>query len=161
MTDPRPPFDANTAAIPAQPDPAQQHARPHAARRKSIWNLLLPAFLLPLWFALGYAGFELVWRLHLAWHPQDNGHMLEYWRHGMDGARFLMLVPPMVAALPLAMMIANFLVYAIPPARRAMTHGAGDAAIAHYLASQRALVGFAAAVAAASAGAAVLGAWMG
>lgn len=138
----------------------QDTLTPHTARRKTLWSLLPPAVLLPLWFALGYAGFELVWRLHLAWHPQDLGHSLDYWRRGMDAARFLMLVPPMVAALPVSMLAANFLVYAIPAARRALAHGAHDAAAAHYAASQRALAGFAAAVAAASAGAAVLGAWM-
>jgi hypothetical protein len=137
-----------------------QNAHPHAARRKSRWNLLLPAFLLPLWFAMGYAGIELAWALHVAWHPDDGGHGLAYWRHSMDGPRFLMLIPPMMGALPLAMIAANFLVYRIGPARRAMAREGGDSAAAHYTASQRALFRFALAVTSASAGAAMLGAWL-
>lgn len=137
-----------------------QNARQRAARRKSAWNLLLPAFLLPLWFALGYTGFELTWRLHVAWHPQDGGHLLEYWRTGMDGARFLMLVPPMLGALPLAMVIANFGVYLIPPARRAMDREDRGMPGVDYVSSQVALVKFGAAVAGVSAVAAVIGAWM-
>ncbi len=137
-----------------------QNARQRAARRKSAWNLLLPAFLLPLWFALGYAGFEFTWRLHVAWHSQDGGHLLEYWRGGMDGARFLMLVPPMLGALPLAMIIANFAVYFIPPARRAMENEDRGIAGVDYVSSQIALVKFGAAVAGVSAIAAIIGAWM-
>lgn len=152
MTQPQEPISTPAAAPAAAPSPA---------RGGRLWRLLLPALLLPLWFALGYAGFELAWRLHLAWHPEHAGHSLDYWRQGVDAARFLMLVPPMVAALPLSMLIANALAYALPAARRALAHGAGDAAAAHYAASQRALQGFTAAVIAASAAAAVLGAWMG
>lgn len=136
------------------------NARQRAARRKSPWNLLLPALLLPLWFALGYIGFEAAWRLHLAWHPQDIGHMLEYWRHGMDAPRFMMLIPPMLGALPLAMVITNFLVSLLPAARRAMDNEARGTPGVDYASSQRALLRFAAVVSGVSALAAVFGAWI-
>ncbi len=130
--------------------------QPTPARRKGLWHLLLPALLLPLWMGLGYAGIELTWRLHLAGHPQDVGHALEYWRRGMDGPRFLMLIPPMVGALPLAMLIANAIMHRIGPAR-----GAGPEAATHYAASQRALRNFAAFIVTGSAVAAIIGAWAG
>ena len=139
-------------------DPDNPGAHP---RRNAAWRLLLPAILLPLWFAMGYAGIELAWSLHLAWHPQDGGHALAYWHSGIDGPRFLMLIPPMVGALPLAMLIANVLVTRLPSARHAMLATASADALAHYAASQRALLKFAVTLALASATAAILGAWLG
>jgi hypothetical protein len=136
--------------------PATQTPGIAPAPRRGLWHLLLPALLLPLWIGLGYAGIELTWRLHLAWHPQDVGHTLEYWRRGMTGPRFLMLIPPMVGALPLAMFITNAVMHRIGPSR-----GAGPEAAAHYAASQRALRSFAALIVAGSAAAAALGAWLG
>lgn len=126
------------------------------AQRKGPWNLLLPALLLPLWFGLGYVGIELTWQLHLALHPQDVGHTLEYWRRGMTGPRFLMLIPPMVGALPLAMIISNAVMH-----RLGAAHRANPQAAVQYAASQRSLLTFAAVVIGGSLVAAVLGAWLG
>lgn len=153
MTDPHDPIAA---------DPAQGASpRQGRARQGSAWQLLLPAILLPAWFALGYAGFELAWRLHIAWRPQDGGRLLEYWRGGMNAARLLMAIPPMLAALPLAMILANFLLYRLPAARRAGGRKDGAAPGADYAVAQRDLVKFAAAVAAAAALLAAIGAWLG
>jgi hypothetical protein len=158
MTDPDDPMARATAEI--KEGAFLQNARQRATRRRSAWNLLLPALLLPLWFALGYGAFEFTWRLHVSWHPQDGGHLLEYWRGGMNAARFLMLIPPMLGALPLAMIVTNFLVYFIPPARRAMNGEARGTPGVDYVSAQRTLLKFGAAVAGVSAAAAVIGAWM-
>lgn len=126
-----------------------------SAQGTGPWKLLLPAVLLLLWLGLGYLGIELTWQLHLAWHPEDVGHTLEFWRRGMTGPRFLMLVPPMVGALPLAMIIANGLMH-----RLGSAHRANPQAAVHYAASQRALLTFAIVVISGSVAAAVLGAWL-
>ena len=95
------------------------NARKRSQRRKSPWNLLLPLLGFPL---MGVASFGLVWvayqlRFLLLGHPDSLG---AYMAGPMRPGTFLVLLPSMFAAVAPALIAANFLVYLIPPARRAM-----------------------------------------
>jgi hypothetical protein len=113
------------------------NARKRSQRRKSAWNLLLPLFAMPLWaaltFLLGWAASTLHTLLHSASVPLFASGPLRL-------STALVLFPVLFSALCPALLLTNFLVYLIKPARRAMD--AED--LAHpgtdYAASQRALL---------------------
>ena len=112
------------------------NARGRARRRKSLWNLLLPLFGLPSCLALTFVLCKGAGSLHNFLHP-DTPALFS------DGpitlGQALVLLPAMLSALSPAMMLTNFLVYLIPPARHAM--GAEDRGHrgVDYNSSQRAL----------------------
>ena len=100
------------------------NARWRASRRKSAWNLLLPLFIFPLWLALWGGAVEVVWLAHVA---LLSGHVVSpsyFWMRGvgpgMTAGRALLVFPLLVPALTAGMVVSNFLIYLIPPARRAM-----------------------------------------
>ncbi|HAR46806.1 MAG: hypothetical protein A2X56_09260 [Nitrospirae bacterium GWC2_57_13] len=56
-----------------------------------------------------------VWQFHLLWHPD---HTFSYYHEGILG--ILVTVPPLFAALPVGMLIGNFLFWLFPPARKSL-----------------------------------------
>lgn len=132
----------------------------NAARRRSAWNWLLPALFLPLW--LGFLGLcvEAASQLHVLMHPGAAGHMAAFWRGGLDGPRLLILIPLLIATLAPALMLANFLIYRIPPARRALQQEGRGHAGADYDSSQRTLFRFGVIIAALAAIPVAIGAWL-
>src|SRR5437773_335866 len=96
------------------------NARRRAARRKSKWNLLLPAFIFPLWFLLWWVGVELAWWAHLLFACEGstllNRWTLQSMNLGTTPPAVLMTLAPMLPALTGAMVLGNWLVCSIPPA---------------------------------------------
>lgn len=116
-----------------------KNASRRAQRRKSAWNLLLPALMLPLWLGFIFIGMHAAAWLHLALHPYGAGDFARFWRGGQEGPRLMILIPLLIATIVPAMMLTNFLVARIPPARRAMEKEDRGHRGVDYASSQRAL----------------------
>ena len=105
-----------------------------ARRRKTRWNLLLvPAVLLPI-VAFWVAGAL----------SAQHAHMLLYPSQTLRNAKGLWVIiavmAPVLAAVPLGMLVGNFLVRQVGPARRALNREAEPDPITSYAASQPALL---------------------
>jgi H+/gluconate symporter-like permease len=112
------------------------NARRRSRRRKSPWNILLLVFGVALWAAIaaviGWAGATLHGSLHPTAVPLFDSGPLR-----MNSA--LVLFPSIFAALCPALLLTNFLVYLIPPARRAMEAEDREYPGTDYTSSRRAL----------------------
>jgi len=107
-----------------------------ARRRKSRWNLLLiPAVLVPI--VAVWVGTVLL---------AQKGHMLLYPGQTLRNAKGLWVIvavmAPVLAAVPLGMLVGNFLVWQVGPARRALNREAAPDPTTTYGASQSALFKF-------------------
>lgn len=114
------------------------NAQARARRRKSAWNLLLPLLGFPLLVALWFGFVVLAHDVHAL--LRGSHESLRVFMGGaMHTSSFLVLMPSLLAAVAPAFLITNFLVYLVPPARRAMD--AEDLAFpgTEYAASQSAL----------------------
>jgi hypothetical protein len=104
-----------------------------ARRRKSPWNLLLvPAVLGPL-VIFWVAAVLLAQQAHLNLYP---GQTL---RNAKGLWVIVAVMAPVLAAVPLGMLVGNFLVWQIRPARRALDQEAASDPAVTYGASQSAL----------------------
>ena len=94
----------------------EAHAR--AQRRKSPWNLLLiPTFATACGF-LWWSFARLVERLHQSIYPSESI------THATGAGAIVASVAPFFAAIPLAFIVANAMIWLVPPARRALNHEA-------------------------------------
>jgi H+/gluconate symporter-like permease len=113
-----------------------KNARHRSRRRRSPWNLLLPLFALPLWvaiaFMLGWVFSGLHGLLSPATAPLFASGPLSF-------PTALVIFPALLSALCPALLLTNFLVYRVPPARRAMDAEDLDHPGTDYASSQRAL----------------------
>jgi len=116
------------------------HARNRSQRRKSPWNLLLPLFGLPLLAAFVVLFVWFASAVHSFIHPNHPHAFLGPGPAGIGDV--LVLLPAFVAAVAPAFLVTNFLVYLIPPARRAMAAEDRDYPGVGYGPSQRALFKF-------------------
>jgi hypothetical protein len=89
------------------------NARHRASRRKSKWNLLLPALIIPLFLLLWAAATIGIHAIGLILGIKPLGARPSL-------ASFLMYFPLLLPAISGACVICNFLVYRIPAARLAM-----------------------------------------
>jgi len=114
----------------------RENSRKRAQRRKSKWNLLLPLFHLPLWalFALLLIGGAS--SLHRILYA---GASPLFASGPLSANDALVAFPAVIAALCPAFIVTNFLVYLIPPARRAMESEDRGHSGVDYTSSQRAL----------------------
>jgi hypothetical protein len=99
---------------------------------------LLPALGYPLW---GVIGFALVWaayhvRLLFLGYPDT---LRAFMTRPVHASSLLVLIPSLMAAIAPAFLAANFLVYLLPPARRAMEIEDRDLPALAYGPSQSAL----------------------
>ena len=94
------------------------NARIRASRRKSPWNLLL-ILALPLWLAIWWLCVSASrFMAHLITHGRP---LLSDLLWPSSFAPALVYFPLLIATIPLAMVLVNYLVYyCVPPARRAM-----------------------------------------
>jgi hypothetical protein len=114
------------------------NARNRSQRRKSPWNLLLALVGLPLLIAFTTLLVWLASIIHAAVYP-GLGH--KFFGPGTLGiGQVLVLVCSFVAAVAPALFVTNFLVYLVPPARRAMDTEDRDFPSVAYGPSQRALL---------------------
>ncbi len=100
------------------------NARNRSSRRKSKWNLLLPLVIFPIWILLWWVMIEFgclaSFLLHGTAVPAIGEWMKILGPGPMTLGGALIALPPFVPTMTAAMVIGNFLVYLIPPARRAM-----------------------------------------
>jgi len=114
-----------------------QSAQRRSQRRKSPWNLLLPLFALPLWLGFTFLLVSIAVLARNLIHPGHSGPPLS---HTSGLATLLMLLPSLLASIFPAFIVTNFLVYLIPPARRAMDSEDRAFPGTDYTSSQRALI---------------------
>ena len=102
------------------------NAQVRASRRKSPWNLLL-LLIFPLWIWLWLQTLALVWHLALLMSKGFVPSSPLGWLRGtglqpgpITGAGALYAFGPFFPVLILAAVLGNFLIYLIPPARKAM-----------------------------------------
>jgi hypothetical protein len=114
-------------------------ARKRSQRRKSAWNLLLPLAAIPLWIGFAWLLVTGAWAAHLALHPGLVG-VARHFPAVVTAASALMLFPSFFAAVCPALVVSNFLVYLIPPARRAMDKEDRGFSGVDYVSSQSALI---------------------
>ena len=113
-----------------------KNARQRSQRRKSPWNLLLLAFGLSLWVAIGlFLGWGAT-VLHEIFQPA-SGPLFASGPLRLNTA--LVLFPSIFVSICPAMLLTNWLVYLIPPARRAMDSEDRGHRGVDYSSSQRAL----------------------
>ncbi|MDR2013109.1 MAG: hypothetical protein LBQ20_08745 [Rhodanobacter sp.] len=112
------------------------NARSRAQRRKSVWNLLLPLFGLPLWVFFTFLLVKLGTYMHQMFHPAQAQLFTNGPLH-LNAA--LVLFPSIIATLCPAFLLANQIVYLLPPARRTLNAEAQTTPGTSYMESQRAL----------------------
>src|SRR5262245_40952206 len=100
-------------------------ARARARRRKSPWNLLLILFVPTITGVLLWLSFNALWALHVLAHPAHAGQEWLFWNGRPSNpitfaAGFAMLFGPAFPCLIAAMVLSNFLIRCIGPARRAL-----------------------------------------
>ncbi len=113
------------------------NAQQRSQRRKSAWNLLLPLLGFPLCGAFAWA---LVWLgslLHMVIYPAATDM---FGPGPMSLSATVVSIPSFIAAICPALLLTNFLVYLIPPARRAMDSEDRNFPGTAYDASQHALL---------------------
>ncbi len=112
-------------------------ARMRAKRRKSPWNLLLiPAILIP-FGVLWVLDFRAVNLLHMRLYPGQD-----IWKCRGIGT-ILVAISPFFGSLPVAMIMGNFFVRRLPPARRVLDREAEAFPVTSYRNSQKQLFKFA------------------
>jgi hypothetical protein len=101
-------------------------AQRRSSRRKSPWNLLL-VLIIPLWIFLWLKTLAILWNVALMAKGAAVPHGVVGWldlhflgNHSMSLAGALFLFAPFITTLASSMVLGNFLIYLIPPARRAM-----------------------------------------
>jgi hypothetical protein len=114
-------------------------ARARAARRKSAWNLLLiPSALIP-WFAGWWLSASAVGRLYRVIHPDARFVVVPDSIGGL-----LIALGLLFAWCPIAMIVGNVIVHAVPPARRALDQEGSTTRGTGFRGSNRALLRLAA-----------------
>jgi hypothetical protein len=124
---------------------AQHRARNRSLRSKSVWNLLLSplVILLPI-FAYALL-FSFLWGIWKFMHPSSSMGIYTLWldalRSNQLAAGFI-LIPIGFPSIGFGYLLCNFIVWMIPPARKAQESEAGTRKEENYLNSQRGLLWF-------------------
>jgi hypothetical protein len=98
-------------------------AQTRAARRKSLWNLLLPLTILPLWLFAWWVAVEFACVAHLLFAGKSIPPFEDWMKvlgSEMSLAGFLIVFSPLVPTVAAAAVLGNRIVYLVPAARRAM-----------------------------------------
>ena len=83
------------------------------------WDLVGLVVAIPAWLSLWWLGTELVWILHLLFHPEPAGLLAQFWSEGLTSVSMaMMFIAPAMPAFGFALMIGNFVTNLIPAARR-------------------------------------------
>lgn len=98
-----------------------ERAHRREQRRKSPWNFLLFLLSFGNFFLVWYTCFRLVWAVHTSVYPDHE--FRDFWPKGISFLSFvpsfLMLFAPSLGSLGLGFILANLMMWLIPPARRA------------------------------------------
>jgi len=114
-----------------------QNARARKQYQKSKWNNLVMALALPIYLGAAYGLISFAAFVRNLLHPGHVGPPLAY-TNVVAGA--CVVFAPLVASIFIAFVGANFLVYQIPPARRAFDKESEAMPSIGYSVSQRALL---------------------
>ena len=96
-------------------------AQERARRRRSPWNLILIPLVILGVSVFSVGQFLLLWQLHIWVFPVHAGRVKEILNSAEGGiSGFLMLIPPLISAIPLGFMLANCMVWCVPPARHTL-----------------------------------------
>jgi hypothetical protein len=124
---------------------AERRAHDRSLRSKSVWNLILSPFVIlcPLFaYALLFSFLWCIWKFA---HPASSTGIYALWldvlRSNQLAAGFI-LIPIGFPSIGLGYLLCNFIVWMIPPARKAQEGEAGSRKEENYLNSQRGLFGF-------------------
>src|SRR5260370_12384971 len=99
--------------------------RNRAARRKSVWNLVLLVPVIPAVTFVYYGTLQFVWAVHRSTVPSDSRVLEAELRQDWGGpAAILFMLPPFFRTIPLGIPAANFLMWCAPPAARAIERDA-------------------------------------
>jgi len=131
-----------------------EEARSRAKRRKSAWNLLLiPAVFFPLAMIWGLLifGFEF---LHSAYYPAQS------LRNGRGVAVVATAVCSLFAAIPVGMLVGNWVVWLFPTARRKIDTEVSTTSAGDFVSSQKVLLRLSAVVVPISLGLSAIGAML-
>ena len=103
-------------------------SRARTRRRKSLWNLLLPVLVIPIWLTLWWLAFGGTWRFHVLLYPSHAHERNLFWTSGLPLRlflpSFLMLIPAAFPSLVWSMLITNCVLRLVPPARRTFDYEA-------------------------------------
>jgi hypothetical protein len=105
--------------------------RTRQAKKKSPWNLACVFVGFGIIPVVWYYLFQVAWVLHVGFYPAHAALKKEFWGDGISAqafvASFLMLMPLGIPAIVVGFLAANFILWLIPGARRAMeAEAAGD-----------------------------------
>jgi hypothetical protein len=105
--------------------------RERRAKRKSPWDFVGLVVAVLVMGPVGYGLWLCAWKLHLVFYPEHASHVREFWRAGISGrafiSSFLLAMPLFMPAMVTGFLVSNFLMWLIPPARRAMNAEAAGA----------------------------------
>lgn len=98
--------------------------RERRAKRQSPWNLFGLLLAVLIMIPAGYILWLCAWQLHLLFYPAHAAHVREFWRAGISGkafvSSFLLAMPLFIPSILIGLVLSNFLMWLIPPARHAM-----------------------------------------
>jgi len=114
-----------------------QNARARKQYQKSPWNRVVQVLGLPIWLSSAYGLGALAVLLRNRLHPSHVGPALA---HTSGAAEAIIIFAPLLAGIFIGMVVANFLVYQIPPARRAFDKEGEELPSISYAVSQRSLL---------------------
>lgn len=114
-----------------------QNARARKQYQKSPWNTVIQIVGLPLWLGSAYGLAALAVLLRNRLHPNHIGPALT---HTSGFAEAIIIFAPWLAGIFIGMIGANFLVYQIPSARRALDKEGEKMPSISYAVSQRSLL---------------------
>jgi len=117
----------------------KRNAQGRSRRRKSAWNLLLLLLGLLLYVCFASLFITLIQLAHTTIYPEAVLSLRGFLLQTVNIASLLMLLPPLIASVFPAFLVANYVVYLIPPARRAMQTEDADFPGTDYNSSQAAL----------------------
>lgn len=132
-----------------------EEAKSRAERRKSKWNLLLIPLVVISIAVLWSVFHGVIEQVHASFYPQQNFIDTP---NGIGA--ILASVALIFGLIPVALLFANFVVFLIPPARRALDLEANGYTGASFVQSQKALMKLAVIIIPISLGLAFLGAYL-
>lgn len=116
-----------------------ERARERNRKSKTVWDLVFAPIALVAMDAYWYALTKLFLWLHIVIYRADAGHMRELMGGSITLAQALIFVVPMFSVVPLGFITSNFLMWLVPPARRAAEEKAQGVKWAGFRDSQVAL----------------------
>jgi hypothetical protein len=111
------------------PHDFRERRRERAARRKSLWNVVLLALMFTIASALYITMLYCIWGLRTKLATSENRALIDVFRQESNSngfAWFVFFAAPFVSSFPPAMYVANATLWRVPAARKTFEREAGD-----------------------------------